>query len=911
MAGAKRWSPQTVAAFSPDRWREISPYLDRALSLSEGERTPWLAALRAARPDLAGLLESLLEEHRVLVQEHFLEDEPPRPPSEPCSSGETLGPYRLLSRIGEGGMGSVWLAERADGRFERQVAVKFLQFALASQSAAERFKREGTILGQLAHPHIAELIDAGVTSRGEPYLVLEYVNGAPIDEYCEDRGLEPEARITLFLDILDAVAHAHAHLIVHRDIKPSNVLVRSDGVVKLLDFGIAKLLADDVQTDARTLLTVAGGGAFTPQFAAPEQVSGGAITTATDVYSLAVLLYVLLTGQHPAGPGPHCTADLVKSIVETEPPRHLRGDLDTIVRKGLKKRPQERYGSVNAFAEDLRRYLRNEPIRARPDTLAYRTVKFIRRNRVSVGAAVLGLTAILVASGIAIHQASVSQRRFQDVRHLAHTFVFDLYDKVAILEGSTQARELMVRTGLQYLDHLALNAGGDLKLQREIADAYVKIGDAEGFPTKPNLGRIADAVASYRKAGAIYRMIAAEDATYLPDLAGYYLKYAGLIRFAHDPGQARRLAESAIHTFDRMRQRGELTAPLQGSYVAAWCAAGDMDEDMGRFRLAWTEFSRCGELARARLKEERNLQTLFEVGEADERIQSAARELGRIAEALRALDENQAVLNEMLAAEPLNPAYHRLQALVYQDRSEAYDNELTPSADDPGRSLPWANRYLAAAQEMVRSDPANTSARFSRAIATYEATLSLRAFDARAAVRMARDSVRMFDRMMASEQPSYLVEREATRALQHLAEAQLMAGPAAQARRTAEQALRKERQIAARNPAEWQEQSELVLALILAGRASAANGDFGRAESLLREAHAGALAIAQRGELTDLIPLADTDRALGSFYAGRRQVADARASYQELARLWQSVPGTNEYVDAQRTSSHHLLASVQ
>jgi eukaryotic-like serine/threonine-protein kinase len=928
-----------VAALSTDQWREISPYLDHALSLSEGEHAAWLGALRAQRADLAELLEGLLAEHRTLVEKHFLEHEPPRPATEPCSTGETLGAYRLISRIGEGGMGSVWLAERADGRFERQVAVKFLHFALASQSATERFKREGTILGQLAHPHIAELIDAGVTPKGEPYLVLEYVSGQRIDEYCDYRGLDVRARIELFLDVLDAVAHAHAHLIVHRDIKPSNVLVRSDGKVKLLDFGIAKLLAEDVTTDAPTLLTVDGSGALTPQFAAPEQVGGGAITTATDVYSLAVLLYLLLTGQHPAGPGPHSAADLVKSIIETEPPRpsdaaasptasaglaaanrgatperlsrQLRGDLDTIVRKALKKSPEERYGSVNAFAEDLRRYLRSEPITARPDTLAYRAAKFIRRNRVSFAAAVLGLGAIVAASGIAIHQAAVSQRRFQDVRNLAHTFVFELYDKVSVLEGSTQARELMVRTGLQYLDRLAGNAGGDLGLQREIADAYVKIGDAEGFPTKPNLGRIADAVASYQKAGVIYRTIAAKDATYLPDLAGYYLKYAGLIRFAHDPTRARELSESAIRTFDRMRQRGKLPAQLEGSYVASWCTAGDMDEDMGKFRLALTEFSRCGDLARARLAKQRSPRTLYEVGEADERIQSAARELGYLAQALRALDENQSVLDEMLAAEPLNPAYHRLQALVYQDRSEVYDNELTPSYQDPGRALPWARRYLAATEEMVRSDPANTSARVSRAIAAYEATLSLRELDANAAIGMARDSLRIFDQMMASEQPSYLVQREATRALQHLGAAQLKSGRASDAQRTAELALQRQRQVTARNPAEWQERSELILALILAGRANAAAGDFGRAESLLREALAAARALARGGELTNLIPLAAADRALGAFFEDRGQVADARVSYQELANLWESVPGTNEYVDAQRAASRRLSASAR
>lgn len=370
-----------MSTLDPERWQAISPYLDHALSLSETERVEWLAAFRVQKPDLGSFLEKLLNEYGALAQEHFLEGQPVRPATEPSFTEETLGAYKLISRIGEGGMGDVWLAERIDGRFERQVAVKFLNFALGSQGAAQRFKREGRILGQMAHPHIAELIDAGVTPKGEPYLVLEYVRGKQIDEFCDERMLGVDARIKLFLDVLGAVAHAHANLVVHRDIKPSNVLVSNEGEVKLLDFGIAKLLADDTNSAAATLLTLEGGSAMTPLFAAPEQLTGGAITTATDVYSLSVLLYALLTGSHPAGSGPHSPADLVKSITDNEAPlasstpaslndmalaqsrgatpeklRHwLRGDLDTILAKALKKNPGERYPSVAAFGDDLRR----------------------------------------------------------------------------------------------------------------------------------------------------------------------------------------------------------------------------------------------------------------------------------------------------------------------------------------------------------------------------------------------------------------------------------------------------------------------------------------------------------------------------------------------------------------------------
>jgi eukaryotic-like serine/threonine-protein kinase len=406
-----------------DRWKAVSPYLDRAMDLSEDERASWLGTLREQDPTLAADVEQLLEDHRVVLEERFLEDVSFGPQS---LSGCTIGAYRLIAPIGQGGMGTVWLAERADGRFEGRAALKLLNLSLIGAKPSrgeERFKREGSLLARLTHPNIARLIDAGVTPAGQPYLVLEHIDGRPIDRYCDERALGVDARIRLFLDVLAAVAHAHANLVVHRDLKPSNVLVSDDGQVKLLDFGIAKLL----QTDENSVLTREGGSVLTPEYAAPEQVTGSQVTTATDVYSLGVLLYLLLGGQHPTGFGVRSPADLVKAIVDTEPPRLsdavssdtketanalttnagrrattpeklrrlLKGDLDTIVAKTLKKNAHERYTSVTALADDLRRYLAHQPIGARPDTWAYRTATFVRRNARAVFTAA-GVLALLV-----------------------------------------------------------------------------------------------------------------------------------------------------------------------------------------------------------------------------------------------------------------------------------------------------------------------------------------------------------------------------------------------------------------------------------------------------------------------------------------------------------------------------------
>jgi serine/threonine protein kinase len=524
-----------MAAPDPSRWKRISPYLDQALTLPEDERARWLAALRQQDPALADDLQNLLEKQRKVLENEFLEERIIPFPDPGARSGVTIGAYRLLLPIGQGGMSTVWLAERSDGRFERQVAVKFLSIALYGRGE-ERFKREGSILGRLTHPHIAQLMDAGVSASGEPYLVLEYVEGQHIDRYCDERRLDVEARVRLFLDVIAAVVHAHANLVVHRDIKPSNVLVTDGGQVKLLDFGIAKLLEDEA---GEVTLTREGGGALTPQYAAPEQLQGGAVTTATDVYALGVLLYLLLTGRHPAGNGPHSPAQLMQAIIEKEAMRpsdaalsiesseaarrastpdrlyrQLRGDLDTIIGKALKKSPADRYASVAALADDLQRYLKHEPISARPDTVSYRAGKFIRRNRtiVAVTAAALSLVMGSLSAGlyVANRERKTAERRFTQVRHLANKFL-DLDEGLRGISGSTKIRNQIVSDSLQYLSTLGDEVHGDEDLALEIAIAYVRVAHVQGDPTSPNLGQFEEAETSLRNAQRFVDMVLSSD----------------------------------------------------------------------------------------------------------------------------------------------------------------------------------------------------------------------------------------------------------------------------------------------------------------------------------------------------------------------------------------------------------------
>ena len=430
-------------ALDHDHWQAVSPLLDHALDLDVEARGKWLAALRGQNEALAAELEALLAEGQALEREGFLAHGPIARWQPPASlAGQIVGAYTLEAPLGQGGMGSVWLARRSDGRYDSKVAIKLLNTALIGRAGEERFRREGNMLARVTHPNIARLIDAGVSPGGQPYLVLEYVEGERIDRCCDAAELDVTARIRLFLEVLAAVAGAHAHLIVHRDLKPSNVLVTRDRTVKLLDFGIAKLLEDDAGPAVETQLTRDAGRALTPEFAAPEQVLGAPVTTATDVYALGVLLYVLLGGQHPAHESTRSAAELIKAIVDNTPPRlsdavvstrtlpaatltenaakraatpeklkHLlQGDLDNIVAKALKKNPQERYASVTAFAEDLRRYLGHEPVRARPDSLHYRMGKFVRRNRLAVGLSALAVAAMAAGLAGTITQAERATR---------------------------------------------------------------------------------------------------------------------------------------------------------------------------------------------------------------------------------------------------------------------------------------------------------------------------------------------------------------------------------------------------------------------------------------------------------------------------------------------------------------------
>ena len=473
-----------MSVLGEDRWRALEPHLDRALEMEPRERQSWLEGLRARDPQLAADLQGLLEENDEVSRKRYLEGAPPRPEPSASLAGQSIGAYALIEPIGHGGMGSVWLARRSDGRYEGQVAVKLLNASLVGRAGEERFRREGSILARLTHPNIARLTDAGVSASGQPFIVLEYVDGEPIDRFCDARRLGVEARLGLFLDVCAAVARAHANLVVHRDIKPSNVLVAKDGTVKLLDFGIAKLLEDESGSAEASALTRDGGRAMTPEYAAPEQLTGAPVTTATDVYALGTLLYLTLAGQHPAGAERTSPALLFKAIVDTAPKRlsdaatdadastrsatreglrrQLRGDLDTIVAKALKKDPAERYPSVEALAADVRRTLDHEPIGARPDTIGYRTAKFVRRHRAGVAAGFLAAAATMAGTAAVLWQAREARHQRDDARvELARATASNEFMEFLLSAAAPPGRKFVVSDLLEQGEVVADRAFAD------------------------------------------------------------------------------------------------------------------------------------------------------------------------------------------------------------------------------------------------------------------------------------------------------------------------------------------------------------------------------------------------------------------------------------------------------------------
>ena len=615
-------------SMSRDEWAFVKRIASEAIELPTADRASYVAAAcgrdAARREQVLSLLESMdqagdqFETPALALPEGRSAAADALRAQQPLPAGGRIGPWKILRELGHGGMGTVYLAERVSPEFRQQAALKIVRGGFADDVLLRRFQDERRILATLEHPHIAHLIDGGATELGLPYVIMEYVEGRPIDVYCDERSLDVRQRLEVFRLVCLAVHYAHQRLVVHRDLKASNILVTAQGTPKLLDFGIAKILETDREIGAtHTLFRV-----VTPECASPEQLRGGPITTATDVYALGMLLYRLLTGTIPYRVTPGGEAELIQAICEQPPeppsasPRTTSGvgakhaidrDLDRIVLMALRKEPERRYGTAEQLAEDVRRYLAGLPIVAAPDSALYRTRKFVARNRVAVAAGIGFLVAITVGIVATTWQARVArqernraQQHFTAVKSLAGSVLGELHDAVATLPGSLAARELLVRRATEYLDALSANVDQDAGLRRELALGYSRLAQVQGQAGGPNLGDQASARRSYERAETLYESL---DARSLDVTAG-----AGLIQTyialaqsdSNGEAQAARRAR-AQSLADRFLREAPSDPRILGSATVVWSAAGNAQERAKDYAGALQSFTKVMRAAEATL----------------------------------------------------------------------------------------------------------------------------------------------------------------------------------------------------------------------------------------------------------------------------------------------------------------------
>ena len=720
---------------SAETWQRVKDIFDAAVELPPHERSAFLDRLCAGDTALRQEVESLLESDGQANS--FIEDPAAAIPRdllpEDEFAGRSFGAYRVIREIGRGGLGAVYLAARADDQYQKEVAIKVVKRGLDTDDILQRFRAERQILAQLDHPNIARLIDAGSTDEGLPYFVMEHVDGQPIDSYCVAQDLSTTKRLELFRLVCGAVTYAHQHLVIHRDIKPSNILVTSDGVPKLLDFGIAKVLHAD---DPLAAQTMTGVRVMTPEYASPEQVRGLPISTATDIYSLGVLLYELLTGQRPYRLTTHAPEEISRAIVDQIPQRpstaiaraassgsstiairkSLRGDVDNIVLMALRKEPARRYASVGQFSEDIRRYLEGRPVIAHKDTLSYRAGKFIRRNRVGVAAAavvLLSLVSGIIATAWQARRAEANQaraeKRFADVRGLANALLNDIAPKIERLEGSTAARQALVTQSLKYLDSLAGESARDLTLQAELAAAYESVGVLQGDSRKPSLGDFVGAIASLEKAQQIRRRLLQSDPNDTENrrLLADNLRLLAIRRMLQsDVEGGSRDGKEALQIYERLVREQPDSLELQRAFLEAQVEHGTSYTNLSKYAEAIPLLrTTAAEIEMLRRKYPDDLETERILAQSLSSLGLALSWESRQPEAEAEMTRAVEIAESLVTRLPHDTNVKQLLWKVYESASSIYE-EI-----DDAKAFQLCDKSRQVVEEIIAADRANAQAR--------------------------------------------------------------------------------------------------------------------------------------------------------------------------------------------------------
>ena len=718
---------------SPERWRKIEEIFQAAAEHPTADRDAFLTQVCGSddelRTEVASLLVHAVEapfiESAIACGAQLLERD-----DQEAVIGRRIGAYRVTSLIGHGGMGTVYAAVRDDDQYRQQVALKLVKRGMDTQSVLRRFRHERQILASLEHPHIARLLDGGTTDEGLPYFVMEHITGQEITRYCETHKLSIPERLQLLRQVCAAVQYAHQKLIIHRDLKPSNILVTEDGQAKLLDFGIAKLLAPDDSAEA-SARTATGLAMMTPDYASPEQVRGESVTTATDIYGLGAVLYELLTFQRPRRFTSYSAAEIERVVCETPTAkpsavatsprlrRQLSGDLDNIVLMALRQEPERRYQSAEQFSDDLLRHMEGRPVRARRDTHGYRAGKFVRRHKLGLAATALVILSLVGGIVTTSHQARRAERRFQQVRRLANTFLFDFHDKIKELPGSTEAREMVVKTALEYLDSLAQEAEGDPALQLELAQAYQGVGDVQGDVRGASLGRAGEAMESYRKALALGRRLAERDPDDLSALRLLSACYAKLGDTQAETGdraggmetlrEGLRLGESVY-----ARHTGELADMML--LIRGYERLGDAQLETRDAAGALDSYSRTLQVSEQRAAEFPSDRAQHSLALTHSRVGDALAESGDLAGTMESYRRAVQIREALARDHPSNAMYLRELKVVYNWLGNYSGNPQFINLGDRTAALSYYRQGLVISEELAAADPKNAQARLDLAV---------------------------------------------------------------------------------------------------------------------------------------------------------------------------------------------------
>jgi serine/threonine protein kinase len=815
------------------------------------------------------------------------------------ATGWTIGPYRLTSLIGRGGMAAVYAAVREGDAYEREVAIKIIQRGCDGEFTRARFLVERQILARLEHPNIASLLDAGISDNGMPYLVMERVHGEPITDFARRSELSVDQRLRLFLPVCAAVHYAHTHLVVHRDIKPANILVTVGGVPKLLDFGIAKLL----QVDPEFRLT--GSRILTPQYASPEQLLGAPDTTAFDVYSLGVLLYELLAGCHPF---PQISPDTLDRRLAEEPgrpsdlaperdSRRLRGDLDNIILKALRYDPARRYGSAEQLSSDIQRHLSGLPVRARPDTFLYRSTKYVARNRLPLATTVVILMTLGAGALVTALEADRAEHRFQQARKLANSLLFEFHDIIKPLPGSIEARQAVVQTALDYLSRLQKEASFDSSLQWDIAIAYEKVGDLQGYPYGDNLGQSAAALASYREALQIKTQVA----SLLPEesrwrsLSQTHMKISDLELAIGQTGAALSSIEAGLRLARKRVSPEADDHRLLGAGFARLgqirAAGGDSTPALEAYRASNEHFAKLCTL-------EPSAENLVQLAGSFQRIGYALVWTGHLDDAMQAYRQAISISTDAVREDPSSNANLRSLVQHYNSLGDLLGSPFHVNLGDTDSAMHHYRIALEMATRMVARYPSDAQARISLNQSRMRHAWMLTSENPQRALDLSRQALATNDSLLANDNTNAEYRRDRGFILLGMGGILEALGRREEALAAYRQSLLVQDEVAARDPARTQFRQDMIPTRLFLGRLLASLGQTREASRHFRAALNLAEAQLQvsPNNLYSIRNLSDAYEAM----AGMENPAMWRARNLDLWTAWETRNGTNAFTTHRR-----------